>query len=101
MMDYCTKSATEAEFDALMLACGLFVETDGIVSPVPFTMSLDRIGPITIQTGIDENGDPITITYPEYYTNIRVTTGLTEEQKAALDSISIDPTQPQYRQWQT
>jgi len=105
MMDYCTKSATEAEFNDLMLGCGLFVEVDDgegnvSVEPVPFTMSLDRIGPITIQTGVDENGDPITVTYPEYYTNIRVTTGLTDEQKAALDSISIDPTQPQYREWQ-
>ena len=101
MMDYCTKSATEAEFDALMLECGLFVDVNGVVGPVLFTMSLDRIGPITIQTGVDENGDPITVTYPEYYTNIRVTTGLTDEQAAALASISIDPTQPQYRQWQT
>lgn len=92
MMDYCTKSATEAEFDALMLGCGLFVETDGVIGPVPFTMSLDRIGPITMQDGTH---------YPEYYTNIRVTTGLTDEQQAALASINIDPAQPQYRKWQS
>lgn len=96
-MDYCTKSATQAEFDALMLGCGLFVETDdgeGNISPqpAPFTMSLDRIGPITMQDGTH---------YPEYYTNIRVTTGLTDEQQAALASISIDPAQPQYRKWQS
>lgn len=90
MMDYCTKSATEAAFNDLMLGCGLFVDTDGVVGPVPFTMSLDRIGPITLADGT---------VYPEYYTNIRVTTGLTDEQQAALNSISIDPAQPQYRQW--
>lgn len=90
MMDYCTKSATEAEFNALMLECGLFVDVNGVVGPVLFTMSLDRIGPITLADGT---------VYPEYYTNIRITTGLTDEQQAALNSISIDPAQPQYRQW--
>ena len=97
MMDYCTKSATEAEFNALMLGCGLLVEVDDgegniSIQPIPFTMSLDRIGPITLADGT---------VYPEYYTNIRVTTGLTDEQTAALTSISIDPTQPQYREWQS
>ena len=95
MTDYCTKTATEAEFNDLMLACGLFVEMDdgeGNISPqpIPFTMGLDRIGPITMPDGTH---------YPEYYTNIRVTTGLTDEQQAALDGISITPTQPQYRDW--
>lgn len=104
MTDYCTQNATEADFNAMALGCGICVEVDdgeGNISVVPssYLISLDRIGPITMQTGVDDNGDPIYVTYPEYYTNIRFMCEPTEEQVTALTACSIDPSQPQYRTW--
>jgi hypothetical protein len=94
MTDYCTQSATEADFNTAMLDCGLCVEVDDgegnlSVQPASYLILIDRIGPITI-------GD---VTYPEYYTNIRLLCDPTEDQAAALAAISIDPSQPQYREW--
>ena len=104
MTDYCLKLDTDEQFDDLMLETGLGVEVedeDGLVTvePASYLVLFDRIGPITMQTGIDDNGDPITITYPEYYVNLRLLMEPTEEQAAALAPYAIDPSQPQYRVW--
>ena len=95
MIDYCLKNADEAEFNKLMLATGLCVEvTEGkgkeavtTIVPASYEVLIDRIGPITI-------GD---VTYPEYYTNLRILGLLNEEQVKAIDVYAIDPSQPQYR----
>jgi hypothetical protein len=95
MIDYCLKNADEAEFDKLMLATGLCVEvTEGegkeavtTIVPASYEVLIDRIGPITM-------GD---VTYPEYYTNLRILGLLNEEQVKAIDVYAIDPSQPQYR----
>jgi hypothetical protein len=96
-IDYCLKNADEAEFNKLMLATGLCVEvTEGegkeavtTVVPASYEVLIDRIGPITM-------GD---VTYPEYYTNLRILGLLNEEQVKAIDVYAIDPSQPQYRTW--
>jgi hypothetical protein len=93
-MDYCLQNADEAEFNELMLLTGLCVEVtyDGeepMVVPASPEVLIDRIGPIT-------KGD---VTYPEYYSNLRLLTEPTEEQVQALAPFSIDPSQPQYRVW--
>jgi len=95
MTDYCTKNATEADFNTMALGCGLCVEVDDgegniSVQPASYLILLDRIGPITLADGT---------VYPEYYTNIRLLCEPTEEQAAALAACSIDPSQPQYRVW--
>jgi hypothetical protein len=97
MIDYCLKNADEAEFNKLMLATGLCVEvTEGegkeaatTIVPASYEVLIDRIGPITM----DE------VTYPEYYTNLRILGPLNEEQVKAIDPFAIDPSQPQYRTW--
>jgi hypothetical protein len=97
MIDYCLKNADEAEFNKLMLATGLCVEvTEGegkeavtTIVPASYEVLIDRIGPITM-------GD---VTYPEYYTNLRILGLLNEEQVKAIDVYAIDPSQPQYRTW--
>jgi hypothetical protein len=94
-IDYCLKNADEAEFNKLMLATGLCVEvTEGegkeavtTIVPASYEVLIDRIGPITM-------GD---VTYPEYYTNLRILGLLNEEQVKAIDVYAIDPSQPQYR----
>lgn len=87
MTDYCTKTPTEADFNAVMLAAGL-IDEEG--NPASYTVLIDRIGPITLADGT---------VYPEYYTNVRLLFDPTEEQNAALKAISIDPSAPQYRVW--
>ena len=90
MVDYCTQSATEEDFNTMALDCGLCVETeDGNVVPASYEVLIDRIGPITM-------GD---VTYPDYYANIRLLVEPTEEQVTALSACAIDPSQPQYRVW--
>jgi hypothetical protein len=97
MIDYCLKNADEAEFNKLMLATGLCVEvTEGegkeavtTIVPASYEVLIDRIGPITM-------GE---VTYPEYYTNLRILGLLNEEQVKAIDVYAIDPSQPQYRTW--
>ena len=97
MADYCLQNADEAEFNQLMLDTGLCVEvTEGegedavtTIVPADYMVLIDRIGPITI-------GET---TYPEYYTNLRLLAGPTEDQAAALAPFVIDPSQPHYRTW--
>jgi hypothetical protein len=96
-IDYCLKNADEAEFDKLMLATGLCVEvTEGegkeavtTIVPASYEVLIDRIGPITM-------GE---VTYPEYYSNLRLLIEPTEEQVEALAEFAIDPSTPQYRTW--
>lgn len=99
MTDYCLKNIDQAEFNSLMLDTGLCVETEDGVVPASYEVLIDRIGPITIVTGYDDNGDPITKTYPEYYVNLRLLAEPTEEQALALAPFTIDPSAPQYRVW--
>jgi hypothetical protein len=97
MIDYCLKNADEVEFNKLMLATGLCVEvTEGegkeavtTIVPASYEVLIDRIGPITM-------GE---VTYPEYYSNLRILGLLNEEQVKAIDVYAIDPSQPQYRVW--
>ena len=93
MIDYCLQNKDEAEFNQLMLDTGLCVEVtegeDTVVAPADYTILIDRIGPITI-------GE---ITYPEYYSNLRLLTDPTEKQVEMLAKYAIDPSQPQYRTW--
>jgi hypothetical protein len=97
MIDYCLKNADEAEFNKLMLDTGLcleVIEGEGkeavtTIVPASYEVLIDRIGPITM-------GD---VTYPEYYTNLRILGLLNEEQVKAIDVYAIDPSQPQYRVW--
>ena len=94
-MDYCLQNADEAEFNQLMLDTGLCVEItqgegeEAVIVPADYTILIDRIGPITM-------GE---VTYPEYYSNLRLLNGATEEQATALAVYAIDPSQPQYRTW--
>jgi hypothetical protein len=92
-IDYCLQNTDEAEFNQLMLDTGLCVEVtegeDTTIVPASYEVLIDRIGPITM-------GD---VTYPEYYTNLRILGLLNEEQVKAIDVYAIDPSQPQYRTW--
>lgn len=106
MVDYCLKNTNEEEFNDLMLSSGLCIETEEGIVPSSYQILIDRIGPITIpdpsgKTTVDEEGNtvPVMITYPEYYSNIRLLLEPTEEQTLMLDSYAIDPSQPQYRVW--
>lgn len=93
MIDYCLKNADEAEFNQLMLDTGLCVEVtegeDTTVVPADYTVLIDRIGPITM-------GE---VTYPEYYSNLRLLFEPTEDQVTALTPFIIDPSSPHYRVW--
>ena len=97
MIDYCLKNTDEAEFNQLMLDTGLCVEIKGregkeatvAIIPADYTILVDRIGPITM----DE------VTYPEYYSNLRLLFEPTEEQVEMLADYAIDPSAPQYRTW--
>lgn len=90
MIDYCLKNKDQAEFDGLMLLTGLGVEDeDGNVVAASPEVLIDRIGPITM-------GE---VTYPEYYSNLRLLVEPTEEQVEALAPFAIDPSSPHYRVW--
>ena len=96
MTDYCLKCVDQAECDAALLAAGL-IDEDGL--PVSSEVLIDRIGSITKVTGVDANGDPVFITYPEYYVNLRLLFEASEEVATALLPLLIDPSTPQYRVW--
>ena len=94
MIDYCLKNKDEAEFNAVMAGCGL-IDAEG--NPMSYEVLIDRIGPITIW---DYSVEPPTeITYPEYYSNVRLLMEPTEEEAAALAPFAIDPSSPHYRVW--
>jgi hypothetical protein len=93
MADYCLQNADEAEFNQLMLDTGLCVEVtegeDTTIVPASYEVLIDRIGPITMND----------VTYPEYYSNLRLLFEPTEDQVAALTPFIIDPSSPHYRVW--
>lgn len=93
MADYCLQNVDEAEFNQLMLDTGLCVEVtegeDTTIVPASYEVLIDRIGPITMND----------VTYPEYYSNLRLLFEPTEEQVAALTPFIIDPSSPHYRVW--
>lgn len=99
MFDYCLQTIDQAEFDGILLLTGLGVDSDGAVVPASSEVLIDRIGPITRQTGTDANGDPVFVTHPEYHVNLRLLSEPTAEQAAALAAVSIAPGPPQYRVW--
>lgn len=97
MIDYCLKNIDQAELDGLLLLTGLGVDQDGAVVPASQYVLLDRIGPITMW---DYSVDPpVSVTYPEYYSNLRLLVEPKPEQVTALAVYAIDPSQPQYRVW--
>ena len=103
-MDYCLQNATQEEFDTLMVSTGLGVEVadeegNTSVQPSSYQVLFDRIGPITINDGVDKKGKALTTTFPEYHTNLRVTYPLTEEQDTALAPFTLNPANPHYRVW--
>jgi len=93
MTDYCLKNTDEAEFNQLMLDTGLCVEVtegeDTTIAPASYEVLVDRIGPITMND----------VTYPEYYSNLRLLFEPTEDQATALAPFIIDPSSPHYRVW--
>jgi hypothetical protein len=93
MIDYCLKNTDEAEFNQLMLDTGLCVEVtegeDTTIVPASYEVLIDRIGPITMDD----------VTYPEYYSNLRLLFEPTEDQVTALTPFIIDPSSPHYRVW--
>jgi hypothetical protein len=93
MIDYCLKNTDEAEFNQLMLDTGLCVEVtegeDTTIVPASYEVLIDRIGPITMND----------VTYPEYYSNLRLLFEPTEDQATALAPFIIDPSSPHYRVW--
>lgn len=106
MFDYCLKNIDENEFNTMMIGCGLCIETSEGIMPASYQIVIDRIGPITIidpsgKTIIDSEGNtvPATITYPEYYSNLRLLVEPSDIQKETLALYAIDPSQPQYRVW--
>jgi hypothetical protein len=92
-VDYCLQNVDEAEFNQLMLDTGLCVEVtegeDTTIVPASYEVLIDRIGPITMND----------VTYPEYYSNLRLLFEPTEDQVAALTPFIIDPSSPHYRVW--
>ena len=97
MADYYLKAADEAAMNAALVAAGLAYEEDGTLFPAPYVF-LDVIGPITRVIGYDEDGDPITVEYPEWHVNVRCG-GLTEEQEAELAGLVIVPPETPFRVW--
>lgn len=89
-MDYYLKGPTEADMNEALLAAGL-IDEDG--NPAP-GVSIDTIGPITRVTGYDENGDPITVEYPEWHVNVRC-----PHEVEGLDTFVIVPPEQPFRVW--
>lgn len=88
-MDFYLKNETEEEFNQLMIYLGLAEQCYGGIVPVSYQIVIDRIGPILINETY----------YPEYYTNVRITCGLTEEQIQILNLYTVSPGESQYRKW--
>lgn len=110
-MDLYLKAPDEATMNAALIAAGLaYNETapvqtgedeDGepimgeatVLVPAP-GVSIDTIGPITRVTGYDENGDPITVEYPEWHVNVRC-----PHEVEGLDAFVIVPPEQPFRVW--
>jgi len=97
MIDLYLKADTEADMNAALISAGLAYEEDGALHAA-FGTSLDVIGPITRTIGHDENGDPITETFPEWHVNVRCS-GLLPEVEAQIEPLKIIPPNHPYRVW--
>jgi hypothetical protein len=109
------KAATEAELNAALIEAGLVdeqviqiqigedddgnpvIEDATVLVPAP-GVCLDVIGPITRMTGVDEDGEPVTTTYPEHHVNV-LCNALSEEALALIEPFVIVPPETPYRVW--
>lgn len=88
-MDFYLKNETKEEFDQMIVHLGLAQWSVEEIVPTSYQVVIDRIGSITINE----------VYYPEYYTNVRITCGLTEEQIQTLNLFTVNPGESQYRKW--
>lgn len=96
-MDLYLKAADEAAMNTALVAAGLAYVEDEALHPAPY-VSFDVIGPITRVTGYDENGDPITVEYPEWHVNV-LCNALSEEALALIEPFVIVPPETPFRVW--
>lgn len=93
MTDFYLKAATEADMNAALLTADMVDEnnqpTEGVL--------LDVIGPIVKWDYSVE--PPVEIDYPGWHVNLRCLFEPTEEQEAALESVTIIPPELPYRVW--
>lgn len=98
MMDFYLRTKTETEFNELGLSLGLLIELeteDGtMIVPVDYAVLVDRIGPFSKATGVDENGDPVLTEYNDYHVNIRLLFEPTQELIDRLAPYSVLPEVP-------
>jgi hypothetical protein len=92
MIDLYLMADTDVEMLAALVAAGV-IDEDGF--PVD-GVSVDHIGPFSRVTGYDKADEPIVADYPDWHTNLRG--DFTDEQLAALEPISVQPSMP-YRVW--
>ncbi len=97
-MDLYLKATTQEDMEAALIAAELAYEDEEYGLLPANGISLDVIGPIVRVTGYDEDGEPITVEYPQWHVNVRCG-GLTEEQEAALEAFVIVPPEQPYRVW--
>lgn len=96
MMDLNLRAATREAIDLALTAADL-ISAEGQTASE--RVLIDYIGPITRQTGVDGNGDPIMQTIPDYHANLRLLDGAAEAQIAALAGVTIAPPNAPYRVW--
>jgi hypothetical protein len=92
MIDLYLCAPTEKAMTAALTAAGVINDEGFPVAGV----SLDHIGPFSRVTGYDKADEPIVADYPDWHTNLRG--DFTDEQLAALEPISVQPSVP-YRVW--
>ena len=115
MTELYLKAATEAELNAALIEAGLVdeqvvqiqtgedddgnpvIEDATVLVPAP-GVDLEVIGPITRMTGVDEDGEPVTTTYPEHHVNV-LCNALSEDQDALLKPFVIVPPETPFRVW--
>jgi hypothetical protein len=85
MTDWYLKAADEDTMNAALEESGALA--GGV--------SIDVIGQIVRTTGYDDNGDPITVTYPEWHVNLRGSVSNPE----ALEPFVIVPPEVPFRTW--
>ena len=92
MIDLYLMAATEKAMTAALTAAGI-IDGEGLLVA---GVSLDHIGPFSRVTGYDKADEPIVVSYPEWHTNLRG--DFTDEQLAALEPLSVQPSVP-HRVW--
>lgn len=96
MIDVTLRAETRKALDAALTAAGL-IDEEG--QPTSEHVLIDYIGPITRQNGVDESGEPISETIPDYHANLRVMVDLTDDQVKALGDVTLPPPNRPYRVW--